>query len=210
MSMATIDVHQLYKETKEDRDTIESAVGGMRIRVKSRGRITLIIGGERSGKSSYAQDYALDAASDTNSRYFIATAERMDDEMSRRIIAHQTSRAGRFHTIEEPIKLAEAIRSLPADAQVCVVDCLTVWMGNLIYHKALDGAVDSLLSVLENPPCDIVLVTNETGLGVIPADPESRLFVEQAGRLHQKVAALARNVILMIAGIPVPIKGKLL
>lgn len=208
--MATIDVKQLYKGRKEGVDTIESSVGGMRIRVKSRGRITMIIGGERSGKSSYAQDYALDAASDASNRYFIATAERMDDEMSKRIIAHQASRAGRFHTIEEPIKLAEAIRSLPPEAEVCVIDCLTVWLGNLIYRKMLDGAVESLLEVLENPPCDIVVVTNETGLGIIPADAESRLFVEQAGRLHQKIAALARNVIVMIAGIPVPIKGKLL
>jgi len=208
--MATIDVKKLYKERKDGIDTIESSVGGMRIRVKSRGRITLIIGGERSGKSSYAQDYAVDAASGANDRYFIATAERVDDEMSKRIIAHQASRAGLFQTIEEPIKLDEAIKNLPANAEVCVIDCLTVWLGNLLYHKALDGAVDRLMTVLENPPCDLVIVTNETGLGVVPPDPESRLFVEEAGRMHQRIAALARNVIVMIAGIPVPIKGKLL
>lgn len=208
--MATIDVKKLYKERKDGIDTIESSVGGMRIRVKSRGRITLIIGGERSGKSSYAQDYAVDAASGANDRYFIATAERVDDEMSKRIIAHQASRAGLFQTIEEPIKLDEAIKNLPANAEVCVIDCLTVWLGNLLYHKALDGAVDRLMTVLENPPCDLVIVTNETGLGVVPPNPESRLFVEEAGRMHQRIAALARNVIVMIAGIPVPIKGKLL
>ncbi|MDD7201946.1 MAG: bifunctional adenosylcobinamide kinase/adenosylcobinamide-phosphate guanylyltransferase [Sphaerochaetaceae bacterium] len=202
--MATIDVRHLH--IGGNPATFHSGGEGV---ADYKGKITMVIGGERSGKSTYAEDYALEAAGDS-SRYFIATAEAMDDEMSKRILRHQASRAGRFVTIEEPIELAKAIKSLPDTCSVCVVDCLTVWMGNLLYHKKLEGKVDELLDALVSSNCDLIIVTNETGLGVVPADPESRKFVEEAGRLHQKIASLADNVIVMIAGIPLAIKGQLL
>ena len=202
--MATIDVRHLQiggtpAEFHEGEEFFSS----------HKGKITLVIGGERSGKSTYAEDYALEAASD-KSRYFIATAEPVDDEMSKRILRHQASRAGRFVTIEEPVELPKAIRSLPDTCELCVIDCLTVWMGNLLYHKKLEGKVEDLLDALVTCQADLIIVTNETGLGVVPADPMSRQFVEQTGRLHQKIASIADNVVLMVAGIPIAIKGQIL
>ena len=202
--MATIDVRHLHIGGNP-----ASCHSGNGSGSSCKGKITMVIGGERSGKSTYAEDYALEAAGDS-SRYFIATAEVMDDEMSKRILRHQASRAGRFSTIEEPIELAKAIQSLPDSCEVCVVDCLTVWMGNLLRHDKLGDQVEELLDALLASRCDLIIVTNETGLGVVPADPASRRFVEEAGRLHQRLASLADNVIVMIAGIPVAIKGQVL
>ncbi|MFA6845065.1 MAG: bifunctional adenosylcobinamide kinase/adenosylcobinamide-phosphate guanylyltransferase [Sphaerochaetaceae bacterium] len=211
--MATMDIKRIgitHRSVKPSVNTVQSATSGEHIRSKSKSKVSLVIGGERSGKSTYAQDYALEFTEEKESRYFIATAQAMDDEMKARIAAHQESRKGRFITIEEPIELGRALTGLPPSCEVCVVDCLTVWLGNLMYHKKLDGRLEALLEALRNPSCDIVLVTNETGLGVIPADKESREYVDIAGRLNQEVASLASNVIVMICGIPTAIKGRLL
>jgi adenosylcobinamide kinase/adenosylcobinamide-phosphate guanylyltransferase len=177
-------------------------------------QVSLVIGGGRSGKSSYAQDYALSICDGTESRAYIATAEAIDEEMQQRIAAHRADRADRFITVEEPLEIARAISSLSPTVEVVVVDCLTVWLGNLLFHKGVPERrfpqLEELLALLRNPPFDIVLVTNETGLGIIPADAESRRFRDLAGWMNQDVAAVARNVVLMVAGIPVAIKGKVL
>lgn len=174
--------------------------------------VSLIIGGGRSGKSSYAQDYALSAVEEADRRAYIATAEPFDDEMRARIEAHQKGRAGRFLTIEEPIELADAIKNLPRTVEVCVIDCLTVWLGNLLYRFGIPEQrfeqMDRLYQVLTEPPCDLVLVTNETGLGIIPGDPESRAFRDLGGWMNQELARLADNVILMVAGLPLVLKGE--
>ncbi len=175
--------------------------------------VTLVIGGGRSGKSSYAQDCALKRGASSVSRAYIATAEPMDDEMIRRIEAHQKDRAQRFITIEEPLELASAIKSIPPSVEVCVVDCLTVWLGNLLYYKGVSKTrypqMENLYQVLENPPCDLLLITNETGLGLIPADAESRAFRDLSGWMNQDIAKIADNVILMVAGLPLVLKGTL-
>ncbi|WP_320128043.1 bifunctional adenosylcobinamide kinase/adenosylcobinamide-phosphate guanylyltransferase [uncultured Sphaerochaeta sp.] len=192
---------------------------GVKCKAKELGKegsrqVSLIIGGGRSGKSSYAQDYALRSCKGTISRAYIATAEAIDEEMRSRIAAHQADRADRFITVEEPLEIARAIASLPASVNVVVVDCLTVWMGNLLFHKGLSQdrfpQMDELVALLKDPPFDILLVTNETGLGIIPSDAESRKFRDLAGWMNQDIARVAKNVILLVAGIPVAIKGTLL
>ncbi len=212
--MATIDLKKAKARVSpigEAKGSVSSTTSGVRIRTRLKSQTTLIIGGGRSGKSSYAQDYALNVSEGTPSRAYIATAEPIDREMKERIAAHQKDRADRFITIEEPLDLAKAIQELPPSVEVCVVDCLTVWLGNLLHYKK-DTAkeIQKLIAVLREPPCDILLVTNETGLGIIPADAESRAFRDIAGWMNQDIASISKNVILLVAGLPLALKGVIL
>ncbi len=215
--MATIDLKRLTIQgypLRPAKGTVVSTTGGVQIHTRLKSQVSLIIGGGRSGKSSYAQDYALGVCDTAQARAYIATAEPLDDEMRKRILAHQRERSDRFLTIEEPLDLAKAIRTLPSSVEVCVVDCLTVWLGNLLYHKGIPAKtfpeLDELYAVLKDPPCEILLVTNETGLGLIPSDPESRAFRDLAGWMNQELAQISRNVILLVAGLPLALKGSIL
>jgi adenosylcobinamide kinase/adenosylcobinamide-phosphate guanylyltransferase len=173
-------------------------------------RITLITGGGRSGKSTHALALARGYG---GRRAFIATAEAFDDEMRERIGKHRHERGDAFITMEEPLDPARALTSLPGDITVAVVDCLTVWLGNLMHHRGGRDErypeVDSLMDILSNPPCDIIMVTNEVGMGIVPHNDMARQFRDLAGRVNQEAAALADNVILMVCGIPVTVKGEL-
>jgi adenosylcobinamide kinase/adenosylcobinamide-phosphate guanylyltransferase len=171
---------------------------------------TLITGGGRSGKSTLA----LAACQHATTPAFIATAEAFDDEMRYRIKRHQDEREDRFLTIEEPVELAAAIRSLPPTVDMVLVDCLTVWLANLMYHRDVTDAhgcseIDQLIDILKDPPCKIILVSNEVGMGIIPGDPETRLFRDVAGRINQRVAAVADTVILAVCGLPMTVKGEI-
>lgn len=169
------------------------------------GRVTMLTGGSRSGKSRRA----LELAAGYGRRVFVATAEPLDGEMTERIRRHRAERGEGFTTVEEPLDLGPALAGL-ADAEVAVVDCLTVWLGNLMYHRGigdLDGAeVAALLAALRAPRCDLVVVTNEVGMGIVPGDAESRLFRDLAGGLNQRVAAVADRVEVMISGLPLVLK----
>lgn len=170
-------------------------------------KVTLVTGGSRSGKSRYAMELALKY----EERVFIATATACDREMERRIIAHRAERGDRFVTIEEPLDPANAIRSLPQETQVALLDCLTVWVGNLI-HKCGDSddlafsQVDAFFRALVDPSADLILVTNEVGSGVVPDNVMARRFRDLAGKINQRAAARADKVILCVSGIPLTIK----
>jgi adenosylcobinamide kinase/adenosylcobinamide-phosphate guanylyltransferase len=169
-------------------------------------RIILITGGSRSGKSKIA----LDLAAHYGNKGFIATAEATDDEMRARIERHRRERDSSYLTVEEPVNLDRAIESLPEVIEVAVLDCITVWLGNLFYHdKITDGTcqeIDAFLHSLQAPPCHLVLVTNEVGMGVVPADADTRLFRDTAGSINQILAELAQEVIFSISGIPLRVK----
>ncbi len=169
-------------------------------------KVTLVTGGCRSGKSSYA----LEITESYDRKVFIATAEPFDDEMADRISSHQEERGNRFKTIEEPIHLADALATVSADTQVVVIDCITVWLGNLMHHQGVDEKncqpVDRFLEVIVSPPCDIVIVSNEVGMGLIPADAMSRFYRDLAGSVNQKIAALADEAFLVVSGIPLKLK----
>jgi adenosylcobinamide kinase / adenosylcobinamide-phosphate guanylyltransferase len=169
-------------------------------------RILLVTGGVRSGKSSYA----LAAAEPYARRAFVATAVAIDKEMTRRIRRHQQERKGRFLTVEEPEDLAGALRSLSARTDVAVLDCLTVWLGNLMHcHGAARASFPELaafLRALKKPPCDLIIVTNEVGFGVVPENAMARAFRDLAGTLNRQVAALATDVVLLVSGIPIFLK----
>ena len=166
----------------------------------------MLTGGGRSGKSRHA----LELISSYERKAFIATAEPLDGEMEERIRRHQLERGSDFITVEEPVDLAGAIRRLPKDIDAAIIDCLTVWIGNLMYHFGTDcdqyTQVDEFLEALKNPPCDLIIVTNEVGMGIIPDNEMSRFFRDTAGSVNQRVAAAADTVILAISGIPLTIK----
>lgn len=169
--------------------------------------MTLVTGGSRSGKSRYAMGLALAF----QNRVFVATAQVTDGEMEERIARHRRERGDLFTTIEEPLDLAGALVSLPEGTQVALVDCITVWLGNLFYHLGEVGLdsppIRAFLKVLGSPPCHLVLVTNEVGMGLVPPDPLSRRFRDLAGLLNQEMARRAHRVILTVCGIPVVVKG---
>ena len=170
--------------------------------------ITFITGGGRSGKSRHA----LELARGYEKRAFVASAVALDAEMQERIAKHRKERGDAFSTVEAPIDPAAAIRSLPDEVEVAVLDCLTVWLGNLMHEqKVLEDAscdeIDAFLDILSAPPCDLIVVTNEVGMGIIPDNAMARAFRDLAGSLNQRVAAKADRVILMVSGVPVVVKG---
>jgi adenosylcobinamide kinase/adenosylcobinamide-phosphate guanylyltransferase len=171
--------------------------------------LTLVTGGSRSGKSTRA--IALATADPTATRrYFIATAEALDDEMRARIAHHQATRPAEFITIEEPIELESAIASIVSMADVAVLDCLTLWVSNLM-SKGLDDATilsraDALAGALRRAPYPIIVVTDEVGWGIVPDNPVARRYRDLLGWTNQKIAQTADRVLLMAAGYPLRLK----
>lgn len=172
--------------------------------------MTLIIGGARSGKSSFALKSALALP---EKRAFLATAAAIDAEMADRIEKHKQERAGGFVVIEEPYELSRAALGLKNDPAVncLVVDCLTVWMGNLFHAFSGDiGRVgrktDEFLLVISGCSFSSILVANEVGLGIVPDNALGRNFRDAAGRLNKEIAAMADEVYLCVCGIPMKIK----
>ena len=165
--------------------------------------ITFITGGARSGKSRYALDLAGGYARPA----FIATAEPFDDEMRDRIRRHREEREARFFTIEEPLDLAVALRRLPPGTEIAIVDCLTVWLGNLLHRGGEIKEVEEFLEALADVPCPLVVVSNEVGFGGIAMSPMGRTFTDLLGRLNQEVAARADRAVMIVSGLPLVLKG---
>ena len=165
--------------------------------------VTLVLGGARSGKSRHAE--ALIAARPTPWRY-IATAEAYDDEMRARIAEHRARRGAGWQTVDAPRDLAGALGAVPAGTPV-LVDCLTLWLTNLLLAEA-DVPVEraGLLAAVQAFDGPLVLVSNEVGLGIVPDNALARRFRDEAGRLHQELAAIADHVIFMVAGLPMTVK----
>jgi adenosylcobinamide kinase/adenosylcobinamide-phosphate guanylyltransferase len=165
--------------------------------------IHLVIGGARSGKSSYAERQARD--SDLRVTY-VATCEARDDEMSERIAHHRERRPAEWRTVEEPLALADALRR-EAAADTCVmVDCLTLWLTNVLLGER-EEEIEKLLNVLPALPGRILLVSNEVGWGIVPENALARRFRDEQGRLNQRIAALADQVTLVAAGLPLLLKS---
>jgi adenosylcobinamide kinase/adenosylcobinamide-phosphate guanylyltransferase len=167
---------------------------------------TLILGGVRSGKSRYAGELA---AADGRAVTVIATGAANDGEMAARIKAHKASRPAEWSVIEEPLRLAVALRTAAAPRSVIVVDCLTLWLSNLLCLEDEDLLRRESASLLDTLPAletDCILISNEVGFGIIPASALARRFGDEAGALHQRLAELCDRVILMVAGLPVTLK----
>ncbi|MBI1682947.1 bifunctional adenosylcobinamide kinase/adenosylcobinamide-phosphate guanylyltransferase [Caulobacter hibisci] len=169
--------------------------------------VTLVLGGARSGKSAHAQRAAEARAAATGSRpVMIVTAQAFDAEMEERIARHQADRGDAWTTLEAPFDLVGALRGLPPGA-VVVVDCLTLWLTNLMLaEKDLSTAAGALVEAVSAFDGDLWLVSNEVGWGVVPDNPLARRFRDEAGRLHQALAAAADAVELVVAGLSLRMK----
>lgn len=173
--------------------------------------VTLVLGGVRSGKSRYAQQLAKC----TENVIFVATAEARDDsEMRAKIMRHQSERPAQWKTIEEPIALARVLSEPYADSQVILVDCLTIFASNILEHfgentTANHPEIEALCLALTRARYSVILVSNEVGSGVVPAYALGRRFRDLLGELNQRVAAVSDNVLLMVAGLPLVLKGGL-
>lgn len=168
----------------------------------------LILGGVRSGKSAYAEKLALQSQLDV---CYIATAQAWDDEMRARIALHQQQRPDHWHVVEEPLALSETIQQQASVDRLLLVDCLTLWLSNQLMAEPTQEKMERLRhelvrSVVEAPG-QIVLVSNEISLGVVPMGELSRRFCDEAGRLHQALAAECDRVSLVIAGLVQQLKG---
>ena len=168
-----------------------------------------VIGGCRSGKSTYALQTAEQMPA--GRKIFIATCVPQDDEMKQRVAKHQTTRSRSWTTVEEPLKLPEAILQNNHRGDVILVDCLTLWVSNLLMEtgdeKKIEETISQLTNALEKAKCPIVLVSNEVGTGIVPENRIARQFRDITGWLNQAVARCANKVVWMVAGIPVTVKG---
>lgn len=169
------------------------------------GSSLLVLGGARSGKSRYAQARA-EAAGDNP--VFVATAEAFDDEMRDRIARHRTDRDARWTTVEAPRALPAAIDALSAKKAVVLVDCLTLWVSNLLLADAdIPLAGRQLCDAIARFEGTLILVANEVGLGIVPDNALARSFRDAAGQLNQSVAATVQGVVLLTAGLPLTLKS---
>jgi adenosylcobinamide kinase / adenosylcobinamide-phosphate guanylyltransferase len=179
---------------------------------------TLVLGGARSGKSRHAESQAEESGLEV---IYIATAHGGDAEMAERIARHRRSRPAHWQTVEAPLLLAAAIERHAKPGRVILVDCLTLWLSNLLFSDARDfpetGNITlpplfhqqraALLEVLDDSPADVILVSNEVGMGIVPMGAVSRCFADEQGRLNQALATGCDRVVFVTAGLPMMLKG---
>ena len=178
----------------------------------------LIIGGASSGKSQLAEKRALESGLHV---IYVATAQVQDAEMSRRVVHHRARRPAAWGLIETPLELAASLQQQAAADTCLLVDCLTLWLSNLLFAgraaqqaeagqniacPLFDKQIHALADCLPHLPGEIILVSNEVGCGIVPMNPISRLFADEQGRLNQRIAALCERVTLVAAGLPITLK----
>lgn len=183
--------------------------------MENKARITLVIGGCRSGKSRFALEAANQIKADQtrgDQKIFLATSVPRDLEMDKRVAAHRAERGEDWQTIEEPIMIHDTIESASKTADVILVDCLTLWTSNLLFAEydepRIMEATTLLVAALEKSFCPVFLVSNEVGYGIVPENSLARQFRDIAGLVNQKIAAMADRVVLTVAGIDIPIKPR--
>ncbi len=179
------------------------------------GRLSLVLGGARSGKSAYAQRLALELGGDAV--LFVATAEAGDEEMAQRIAQHQQSRSARWRTLECPRHIGAALRAELVGAAVVLVDCLTLLVSNVMLAvgststataatAAVQEEIETLLQMCRTRTATFIVVSNEVGLGLVPDTPLGRLYRDLLGQANQALAAQSQAVYLMVAGLAVDVK----
>jgi adenosylcobinamide kinase / adenosylcobinamide-phosphate guanylyltransferase len=172
-------------------------------------RMIFITGGCRSGKSRYALHYANQHFS---KKLFLATSEALDEEMAQRIKNHKKVRGPEWQTIEEPVDIVNKIKEDGSESEVILIDCLTLWLYNLLMRWDNDLRIieetEKLIEIIKQSPTSFILVSNEVGMGIVPADPLSRRYRDLLGIINQKIAEALDTVIFMVSGIPLFLKGK--
>jgi len=168
-------------------------------------KITFIIGGARSGKSAFALN---EANKIKGQKAYIATAQALDEEMRERVEKHKKQRGSEWDTYEEPVDVGSLIKNIHGKYDVVVLDCLTLWLSNLMCSgNDVEKGIESLCSSLSTVHCSLFTVSNEVGLGIVPDNELARKFRDFAGILNQKVAGIADDVYLVTAGIPIKVKS---
>ncbi len=161
----------------------------------------LVLGGARSGKSRYAESLGK------GQKFYIATAEASDEEMVQRIADHRLQRGPGWETFEVPLDLVTALQTIDGKGRFILIDCLTIWLSNLMIVKLdVTRETDMLCETLRTMKAEVVLVSNEVGLGIVPANAVARTFRDAQGFLNQRVAAVADDVVFMAAGLPLTLK----
>lgn len=169
------------------------------------GRVTLVLGGARSGKSSFAEGLAVESGL---AMHYIATGQAWDDEMRDRIAEHRRRRGGRWTTHEAPLDLTGTIAAVDSADNVILVDCLTLWITNLMMGEIdVTQAFFPFLERLKTVHAQVFIVSNEVGMGIVPENAMARAFRDHAGRLHQDIAQVADEVYFVAAGLPLRMKG---
>ena len=166
----------------------------------------LVLGGARSGKTGFAERLAMRSG---QRPVYLATAEALDDEMRERVLSHKQQRGGAFATIEEPLELSAALTRAAREHDVILVDCLTLWITNMIVaNKNVAEAVDGLIATLGRiSSARVILVSNEVGLGIVPDNAMARMFRDLAGSAHQRLAEICDDAYFVVAGLPMVLKG---
>ena len=180
------------------------------MKMSDRKTVTLVLGGVRSGKSRWAQELA----ENFERVAYVATAQARDPEMEAKIRHHQEDRPAHWKTLEEPLELARVLMDNGEKFDLMLVDCLTVFVSNLMEGAQTDAGsmerrIEAFLEALRLVPAAVVLVSNEVGSGVVPPYPAGRIYRDALGEPNQRVAAIADNVVLMVAGLPLALKGSI-
>ncbi|KAA1178808.1 bifunctional adenosylcobinamide kinase/adenosylcobinamide-phosphate guanylyltransferase [Rhizobium tropici] len=171
----------------------------------STSRAAFVLGGARSGKSSFAESLISNTGLE---RHYVATGQAWDDEMRERIAQHRAGRGDLWQTHEEPIDLVSRLAAIDAEGRAVLVDCLTLWVTNLMMaERDMVSEFADLTAFLPTARSRLVLVSNEVGLGIVPENRMAREFRDHAGRLHQMVAAASAEVYFIAAGLPLKMKG---
>ncbi len=167
---------------------------------------TFVVGGARSGKSAFAEAFAEKRGKPL---VYIATAQTFDDEMTSRIAAHKSQRAARWRTVEAPLDAAEVLAGLP-EGEVALFDCATLWLSNqMLAGRDTEAGADALVRAVRATRGEVIVVSNEVGQGIVPENPLARRFRDAQGRLNQHLAGAADLAVLVVAGLPLVLKGTL-
>lgn len=168
--------------------------------------ITVVLGGARSGKSSWALEYVEKSY---DSYMFLATAEVMDEEMAHRVDLHRKARGPKWQLREEPLEIADVLKSNDLDVEAILIDCMTIWLSNVLLKQGAENVPvyqNALLQALASCPQSVVIVSNEVGSGIVPEHPLGRQYRDMAGSLNQRLAAAADQAVLIVAGLPIFLK----
>jgi adenosylcobinamide kinase/adenosylcobinamide-phosphate guanylyltransferase len=203
---------KLYNnQVKMNSKTLISSASEAKIQTKRKPKISLIIGGIKSGKSSYALEYTMGFGNTAEERAIVATSSERVDEIKEKCIAMKIDPNNSFLIFEEKNYVPQIIEKIPHSAQIVIIDNISSWIANLITGKKDATLLENELeSLIEKTNKDIILISNIVGLGIIPEKESDQTFRDQSGFFNQRLAKIADNVILMVAGIPIKVKGEML
>ena len=212
--MATIDIKKMHlynNQVKMNTKTLFSSASDAKIQTKKRPQVSLILGASKSGKSSYAQDYALGFGIKSSHRAIVTTSKDRIDEVTQKCNSLNSTNNEKFTIIEDSTNLDNTLKTLPSSVQIVLIDNILEWISKLIKeNEDIEEKEQLLLDILANPKQDIVIISNMVGLTLPPIDEKEKQLLEVSGILNQKIAKLSDNVILLVAGLPLKIKGDLL